>query len=429
MNIDSKSFTDPRSELPAKFSPFYRTDILKYQNPELRRSRKGRLYAIPSNKSMLLLIDNRLSDLVAYEAQRFAYDLEDDGWYVVAKVYDGGDIWAVRDEIAAMANDSALPPLDGVELIGQIPVPRYLSRGPGEPNWNGYLVYPNDGWPVPPSLCMYFYGNVKAEHGYTRNGTDLVYHVKTAGKDNWTPDIWVSVIRGHWLPVLGGGMGTNGNPDVEAGIIRKYLDKNHSVRTGEIPEYRTGIVACADNVGQADDFQKCLQAIIGGEVEKYFGGTLPEAVWRGHYDWACFSSHGGPHGFLNVHADAFYNNPCDIKFADVFACKTGNFDLGRYEAADCVSQSMAMSPRNSIVTVFSGSDYNAGMGDLREYVEPIKKGNTVGKAYSDRERIKWFAGWDKHQCDGERGIKWPIEPFGAVIFGDGSFCYRQAESE
>ena len=64
---------------------------------------------------------------------------------------------------------------------------------------------------------------------------------------------------------------------------------------------------------------------------------------------------------------------------------------------------------------------------MREYVGPIRRGNTVGRAYSLREREKWFAGWDKHHCDGERGMKWPIEPFGAVIFGDGSFFYRGAE--
>lgn len=427
MKIDPRSFTDSRSELPAKFSLFYRTEIRKYLDPSLRPRPAGRPYAITADRSILLLIDNRLSGLIAGEVRRFADDLEKDGWYVIAQVYAGGDIWAVRNEIATLARDSAISPLDGAVLIGRIPVPRYLSRGPGDPNWNGYMVYPNDGWSIPPSICMYFYGNTKAEHGYTPNGTDLVYHVKTEGKDNWTPDIWVSLIMGHWLPVLGGGMETNGKPEVEAGIVRKYFDKNHAVRAGGIPEYRTGIVACADNASQADDYQRCLAEIVGGPVEKILSGTLPEAAWRGRYDWACFSSHGGPHGFLNVHANDFYANPCDLKFANVFACKTGNFDLGKFELADCVSQSMVMSPRNSTVTVFSGSDYNAGMGDLREYVGPIRRGNTVGRAYSLREREKWFAGWDKHHCDGERGMKWPIEPFGAVIFGDGSFFYRGAE--
>ena len=428
MKIDPPSFSDARSGLPAKFSLLYRTDLRKYRDSSLRPRPAGRPYAITADRSIFLLVDNRLSSLFSGAVERFIDDLEEDGWFVVARVYEGGDIWAVREEIAALSRDPALPPLDGAVLIGRIPVPRYLSLGPGEPNWNGYMVYPNDGWPIPPSLCMYFYGNVKGDHGYRPNGTDLVYHVKTEGKDDWTPDIWISVIRGHWLPVLGGGMEKNGDPDVEAGIIRGYFDKNHRVRAGEVPEYRTGLVVCAENAGQADDYQKCLTAIIGGPVEKILGGKLPEAAWRGRYDWGCFSSHGGPHGFLNVHASDFYHNPCDIKFANVFACKTGNFDLGRFEYADCVSQAMAMSPRNSIVAVFSGSDYNAGMGDLREYVGPIQRGNTVGMAYSLREKEKWFPDWDRHQCDGERGIKWPIEPFGAVIFGDGSFFYRAGSS-
>lgn len=413
----SEDTVDPRSLLPPRIILHHRTDPRCRNSPGGDGLKTSRFYAIPSPKTVLIIIDDRLTDLISSNVNRYITDLELDGWTVVSLVYQSGDIWAIKDEIIAVHKDPELPELDGVVLIGRIPAPRYYSKGPGFPHWNGYCAYET------PNIYMFFYGNLKEDTGYHPNGTNLVYQIKPPGIDNWSPDIWVSIIRGNWLPILGGGMEFNENIDIEAEKINSYLDKNHRVKTGVVPRYKTGLSVSAFGDGQASSFQGCLERLTGGIVDKYVGDSLPSLAWSQNYDWACLSSHGSPTWFLGVTAENFYSNVCNIKFVNVFACRCGNLDFGESTIGDCVAQGMAMDPDGDIVTTFSGADLNGGMGNIDEFVDSIIAGNTIGKAYADWEKNRW-AGWNVHSGDGEHGITWPIERFATIIFGDGTFYYE-----
>ena len=418
----SGATVDPRSLEVPQFFLHHKTDTKRLSRPLAVGRRSSYLYAIPSPKTVLVIIDNRLVSLISSHLSQYIADLELDGWTVVSLVYVSGDIWDIKDEIVAVHENPLLPPLDGVVLIGRIPVPRYYSKGPGSPHWNGYCNYPNAGWPIPPSIVTFFYGNLKEYNGYYPNGTNLVYHVKPPGVDNWSPDIWVSIIRGNWLPILGGGVEFNEDTDIEAGKINGYFEKNHRVRSGIVPRYKTGLSVSAFGDEQATAFQQFLEDLTGGTVDKYVQSSMPSAAWTGNYDWACFASHGGPTGFLSVTAQNFYNNVCNIKFVNVSACKCGNLDYGESALGDCVAQGMVMDPEGDIVTTFSGSDYNGGMGGIDEFIISIASGNTIGKAYADWEKNTW-ARWNAHSGDGEHGITWPIERFASITFGDGTFYY------
>ena len=408
---------DPRCLQPPKFLTHYRTDEVKSRNLSQRRSGSSGPYAIPEPKTVLLIIDDRLDTYISTHLNQYIADLELDGWTVVSLIYVSGDIWDIKDEIIVVDEDPTLPELDGVVLIGRIPAPRYYSKGPGNPHWNGYCAY------TTPNIYMFFYGNLKEDTGYYPNGTNLVYHVKPPGVDNWSPDIWVSIIRGNWLPILGGGVEFNEDTDVEAEKINNYFEKNHRVRTGDVPRYKTGLSVSAFGDEQATAFQEHLENLTGGDVDKYAGSSLPSVAWTENYDWACLASHGSPTWFLGVTAENFYNNVCNIKFVNVCACKCGNLDYGQSVLGDCVAQGMVMDPDGDIVTTFSGADLNGGMGGIDEFIASIASGNTIGKAYADWEKNTW-AGWNAHSGDGEHGITWPIERFATIIFGDGTFYYE-----
>jgi outer membrane protein assembly factor BamB len=383
----------------------------------------------------LIIVDDRLLNPEQANIQdkldRYVDDLKQDGWTVAYSEYTSGDIWDIRAEITDVYEDTELPELDGVVLIGRIPVPRYRSKAAVDPDWNnGYLNYPNPGWPVPPSIYMYFYGNMKHNGSYHANGDNQVYHVKTPGIDNWTPDIWVSIIRGNWLPILGGGLKYNEDITIEVGKINNYFDKNHSVRVGQVSKYETGLVGWADNMGTPDDpnrgleNQQYLEELTGGTVDRYIDNTMPSAAWTGNYDWATFNSHGGASGFLSVTASDFYSNVCNIKFINIAACKCGNLDYGENESVDCIAQAMVMDTDGDIVTTFSGHDYNGGMSCIGPFADSIYLGNTIGKAYVDFQKYGVAPGWIPKSGDGEYGVGWPIETFAHLIFGDGTFYYK-----
>ena len=422
---------DPRWLQPSQFSLHHKTDEKKPGSMAFRQADSTRLYAIPYPKTVLLIVDNRLLDdsleqNIQPSLDQYVADLELDGWTVVSLIYTSGDIWGIRDEITAVYENTGLPELDGVVLIGRIPAPRYYARE-GEnpedpdhshhPHYNGYCAY------TTPNIYTYFYGNLKHNGSYHENGTNLVYHVKTPGVDDWTPDIWVSIIRGNWLPILGGGLEFNEDIDVEVEKINSYFEKNHRVRSGEIPRYGTGLAVSAFGEGQANAFQQHLEGLTGGVVDKYVS-NMPDAAWTGNYDWACFSSHGSPTWFLGVTAQNFYANVCNVKFANISACRCGNLDIGDNELADCAAQAMVMDPDGDIVTTFSGADLNGGMGSIGHFIDSIAVGNTIGKAFADQQKNAFGPSWTQAGGNGEYGYGWPIETFAHIMFGDGTFYYK-----
>lgn len=91
-----------------------------------------------SRGSVVLVIDDRFEDSLAFETTRLRNDLVGDGWHVVRHYVDISTASAssIRDDLISFYEDQTIPEVNSVLLVGDIPVPMsgYGNFG-GHSNW------------------------------------------------------------------------------------------------------------------------------------------------------------------------------------------------------------------------------------------------------------------------------------------------------
>ncbi len=209
-----------------------------YPSPRFSHIFAGIRYALPETwGTVLLLVDESVADSIACELGRLELDLIKDGYRVRRReVSSGTPVPAVKDLIVSECSGD--PSITTLLILGNIAVP--------------------------------YSGDVKAAHAdhYGAWPADLYYgELDGAWTDSYVYNTSAARSENHNVPGDGkfdqtiipsdvdlqvGRVDLSNMPAFdlsEAGLLRRYLDKNHAFRTGQVEVTRRGIVD--DNVGDA----------------------------------------------------------------------------------------------------------------------------------------------------------------------------------
>lgn len=193
------------------------------------------------NRKVLVLVDETVVEPLSEELDRLYMDLQKEGWFVVSKEvpraeeFDGDKVREVKDIILDEDDNGEI---DLIFLLGRVPVP--YSGGFGVtgniPDRHGDH---NGAWPAD-----VYYGDLN-EGGWTdfqinlttprRDANDNVPSDGKFDQSEIPSDIEIGVGRVDFYNMPG-------FADSEVELLRKYLDKNHAYRSGEMDLVKRALI-------------------------------------------------------------------------------------------------------------------------------------------------------------------------------------------
>lgn len=238
------------------------------------------------NGLTILVIDDLFEESLAPEIDRLHEDIEDDGWKVIRLYVNRDDsVTAVRTAIKDIYDNNSAP-LTCAFLVGKVPIPYSGNIAP-----DGHTPDHMGAWP-----CDGYYSELNGN--WTDNSVNFAQatdprnrNIPGDGKfdQNTFPsglEIAVGRIDFHNMPAF---------PQSEEELLRRYLNKNHAWRRGQIAVQERGIVqnnfgGLAEGFGQ--NGWKNFTPMFG--KDNVFGLSYRTELQTGSYLWSYGAGPGGP---------------------------------------------------------------------------------------------------------------------------------------
>jgi hypothetical protein len=208
-----------------------------YSSPRFGNILAGISYEAPEDwGAVLLLVDEPVADSLASELQRLEIDMIRDGYRVIRRdVPDGTSVPDVKDLVVAECQ--ADPDITTLLILGNLAVPYSGNVKGGHLNHQG-------AWPAD-----VYYGELDAlwtdtTVNNTRASRTENHNVPGDGKFDQTylpsdVDLQVGRVDLSNMPAFA---------ESEVALLRRYLDKNHAFRSGDITVPRSGLIRDAVGV-------------------------------------------------------------------------------------------------------------------------------------------------------------------------------------
>ena len=209
-----------------------------YSSPRFGSVLAGICYEAPDTwGGVLLLVDASVADSLSSELSRLEVDMVGDGYRVVRRdIADGTPVPDVKDLI--LAECQADPGITTLFILGDIAVP-YSG------NVKGAHLSHQGAWPAD-----LYYGELDAVWTDTTVDNTLAlrpanHNVPGDGKFDQTflpsdVDLQIGRVDLSEMPAFA---------ESETALLRRYLDKNHAFRTGQISVPRRGLIRDAVGIG------------------------------------------------------------------------------------------------------------------------------------------------------------------------------------
>jgi hypothetical protein len=238
------------------------------------------------NGLAILVIDDLFEMSLAPEIDRLHYDIEDDGWKVVRLYVNREDsVGEVRTAIKEIY-DSISAPLTCAFLVGKVPIPYSGNIAP-----DGHVPDHQGAWP-----CDGYYSELNGN--WTDNSVNFAQatdprnrNIPGDGKFDQSSfpsglEIAVGRIDFHNMPAF---------PQSEEELLRRYLNKNHAWRRGQITVEERGVVqnnfgGLAEGFGQ--NGWKNFTPMFG--KDNVFGLSYRTELQTSSYLWSYGAGPGGP---------------------------------------------------------------------------------------------------------------------------------------
>lgn len=322
----------------------------------------GTVARLGDGNVVAVVVQAELYPLVATEAGRYASDLVAGGWAVQLDTMRGGSAVALRTHLAGVAD------ICGAVLVGELPVAWY-----------------EDGWGRPTGeefpIELFF---ADLDGNWVDADGDGLYDGHTGAV---APDIWVGRLYARPLTW-----------DSEARLVRRYFDKNHAFRTGNLalPDRALSYVD--------DDWQGFGDCSLGetyADVTTVTNpGTTTAPDYRGRLDdgfeWIHVCAHSSPWGHT-FRANSSYSGTvfnCEMyairpraHFYNLFAC-SGT----RFTEENCSAGWDIFQEDYGLAAV--GSAKTGSMLEFGDFYRPLGQGECIGEAFR-----QWFTLWGEDDRD------------------------------
>lgn len=270
--------------------------------------------------SCLIVIDSSIVKAIQPEVDRLMLDLESDGWYPNAILVDRNDsVTVVNAAIQTWAaTDTATQ--KALLLLGHVPVPYSGDIAPDghKPDHKG--AWPADG----------YYGNLDGIW------TDSITNVTTppgTRNDNVPGD---GKFDNRFFPTgvkLQVGRvdlwGMSKFPESEEELLRRYLDKDHAWRTGQLPVVERGLIdnnfpGLSEGVCQAG--WKTFAPMFG--IKNVHDKAYRSSLQNGSYLWSFGAGGGGPESASDISNTTNYaTDSLQTQFTFLFGSYFGDWDV------------------------------------------------------------------------------------------------------
>ncbi len=294
----------------------------------------------PGYGSLLLLVDETIAEPLKPEIDRLINDLITEGWGVIrhdvprAESFDGD---AVKDVKAIITQEyfDKIDDLSTVFILGRVPVP-YSGLWSNPPDGHNANAGGHHGaWP-----SDMYYGNF-SDFFWFDNGNmsndQRKRNENLNGDGKFDP---TALSSGHEVSLQVGRVDLYDMPEFhqpeweepEIELLKRYLDKNHAYRTGEMPYIERGLVD--DNFQTRSNFTETFASCGYRNFSTFFGpDAVDEVDWfttleTENYQWAygtgggSFTSAGGVGNTGN-----FASQPVNAVFTMLFGSYFGDWDV------------------------------------------------------------------------------------------------------
>jgi hypothetical protein len=276
----------------------------------------------------LLLIDETLETPLADEIARLEDDIRAEGWgvrtrYVPrAEEFDGDAVVNNRKVIADVYDMD--PDLNAVLLLGRVAVP-YSGRINPDGHTNHIGAWPADAYYGMPNETDWTDNFINDDTSASRDQNKNIPGDGKFDQSGLPGDVELMVGRVDFynMPSF---------EDSEVELLRKYLDKNHNYRTGNMEIRRMGLVE--DNFPPRNfRYTECFASSGWRNFQSYFGAEKVEEL-----DWidalktdTYLCAYGtGPGGYTSakkiVNTNDFASTPTNAVFTMLFGSEFGDWD-------------------------------------------------------------------------------------------------------
>lgn len=332
--------------------------------------------AIEDRGAMLLIVEADLIDSLSEELNRLELDIIADGFRVFRHAVDSGaTVPEVKTLIAGEC--SADPTMESILLVGHVPVPYSGNVWSAHPDHHG-------AWPAD-----LYYGELDGEWtDVTVNNTtasrDANHNVPGDGKFDQTilpSDVDLKVGR-----VDLSRLGTFAQSECE--LMRRYLDKNHRFRRGELTAERRGLItdAVGDAMGLAFAANGWRNFAVMFSADSTRKSSYLNTLENKSYLW----SYGcGPGGYTGIGAVAttadFATRTVQTVFTMLYSSYSGDWDI-----ANNVLRAALAAESHPLATFWAGRPawhlHHMALGHTLGYSTRLSQNNSYLYAASDGAR-------------------------------------------
>ena len=268
----------------------------------------------------LVVLDSSIASGIQTEIARLMDDLEGDGWNPQSILVDRNDpVTVVKAYIQTWAAIDAAHQ-KSLLLLGHVPVPYAGDIAP-----DGHIPDHKGAWPADG-----YYGNLD---GVWTDSTVNVNQPPGTRNDNlpgdgkfdnrfFPSDVTIQVGRVDlW--------GMTKFPEPEDELLRRYLDKDHAWRTGQVPVVERGLIdnnfpQFAEGVCQAG--WKNFAPMFG--IQKVHDLAYRSSLMNGSYLWSFGAGGGGPESASDISNTSNYaTDSLQTQFTFLFGSYFGDWDV------------------------------------------------------------------------------------------------------
>lgn len=315
----------------------------------------------PTRPIVLVIINESILPRIADSIEQYQQDLHNDGYDTVIFSSSGGTPFDLKTAIIRQYNQAKEASLDGVILIGNLPVPWYEM----DDDFYGYAQFPID----------LYYMDLNGEWSDTDG--DGILDLHNDGSGDRIPEIWLGRLTANTL---------NGS---EEELLRKYFYKNHQYRIGNINANGNALLYVDDDWEfYADGWKAEI------DTSENFITTVAESHITSAEDykfrlkqmneWVIVAAHSSPfvHSFSPAGGLVTNDEIQAIKpgslFYNLFACSNARYTEENYMGGWYIfSEGIGLGA--------VGSTKTGSMLSFADFFNPFGDGKTLGESYK-----QWF---------------------------------------
>ncbi len=317
------------------------------------------------------------------EFDQFVNDIESERKYAVSVVTVQS---SSKEELYSYFQSKMTENLDGVLLIGDLPVVTYEHDYDYDSSGSTYAQFPMD---------LYY---MDLDGSWTDSDGDGRLDGHTAGTGDYKPDIWVGRLTSSTV--------TSGAGQDEVWLIRNYLHKNHLYRTGQLAIDNKAVLLHESDWSSwgtlyLDQVYPDVTVINSGNMNQAYRSVLTE-----NYEFVHVSVHSAAtyHAFTggNIYATALPGIDPTSLFYSLYACTNCRFTTTNYMGGHYI-----FTPTYGLAAVGSTK-----VGGMTGYQNFIPKMNTESRQ-SIGEAFEYWFGY--HSSSSSSTVSWS---YGMVLLGD-----------